>query len=137
MAELDFANAAGVIVLMTEMRSAADAASKAWLEKALQCGPKYSVHDGDLLTGKPVGPAIGTMLDVCGCAWIEFTDKRSKLYRAFKSTGYVSPSGNNISLSYSLSGRQEMGLHEAAIVAAQKVLTDRGIKGTRIHSYID
>lgn len=132
----NFDNAASVSMLMVEMRTAADEAANAWLEAAINRGPKYAVHNADL-TGNLKGPAIGTMLDVCGNAWLEFTDKRSKLYRAFKAAGYVSRSGNNVDIPYTHRFRQEMSLHEAAISAAQNVMLKHGIKGTRVNSYID
>jgi hypothetical protein len=135
MGEPTFGNFASVIVLMAEMRDAADKAATDWLAAAEARGPKYSVHQADLLGNQ--GPAIGTMLDVCGNAWVELKDKRTKLYKAFKGAGYLTPSGNSVALNYNLRGRQEMGLHIAAAEAALKVLTDRGIKEARVHSYID
>jgi hypothetical protein len=48
-------------------------ASQLKLNEMLAAGPKFSVHNDDF-SGK-LGPAIGTMLDNCGGAWIVLPGK--------------------------------------------------------------
>jgi hypothetical protein len=115
--------------------AAASDAAEAWLDKALSRGPAFSVHQADAVTGKP-GPSIGTMLDVCGNAWIRFTDKRDNFYKYVKRVSRDNYH-NSVPLLYKHAARQEMGLHEAAIRAAMDVLKSRGIKNIQFYSYID
>lgn len=48
--------------------------------------PAYSIHNGDLFTGKPIGSSIGTMHDLCGFAYcyipVRVLSRRSKAVKA-------------------------------------------------------
>lgn len=121
--------------LVQKATEAANVAGQEWMNKA---SVRFAVHDADLMTGKPVGPAIGYMLDVCGCAYVQFKDKRTAAYRAFKKAGAVRPTGNAVvEIPNKWMCRQEMGLHEACANAAKKVLEEGGVTGLRIWSWID
>jgi hypothetical protein len=55
--------------ILNEATNAATIAGRAKLVELQSRGPAYTVSNADLFTGKPVGPAIGTMLDLCGFAY--------------------------------------------------------------------
>ena len=131
---------------------ASEAALK-WLKEEEAKGPKYSVHSHPI-GGEP-GPAIGYMLDVCGGAWIGFRKRTSKVYKACKEIKYherlalgdsefmAKHSSKNIfklPIRHTLSGRQEMGLHVAAMEAALEYLKRKlgdDADSIYVHSYID
>lgn len=132
--------------ILVEAENAAAKAAEKWLREAEARGPKYSVHSSDLAGNS--GPAVGYLLDVCGFAWIEFKDRRSGFYRWCKK--YVNAMNNSrgmrpertlyrvpIGGAYDAwRGRQEMGLKEAAMYAANEVFLKYGIK-TYVRSRID
>jgi hypothetical protein len=59
-----------VIRLLNQVVSVAEVAAQKKLEELQKAGPRFSVHNADLFTGKAQGPSLGTMLDNCGGAWI-------------------------------------------------------------------
>lgn len=101
-------------VLMDEANRAAEAASQDWLNKAV---PRFQVRDKD-------GNDLGTLLDNCGFAKVVIKDRRSAFYRTLKKFNLIDPDRYTpvFPVSYTLCHRQEMGLHEAAVDAAIKVL---------------
>lgn len=130
--------------IMDEANFEAAQAARAWLVAAEARGPLYSVHEHPI--GGVQGPPIDYMLDLCGGAMILFCDKRDHFYKHCEKLarkhceelGRKFWSGpNTVDVNYSLRGRQEMGLHEAAKKAALAVFQKHGIKNLRYHSYID
>lgn len=113
------------------VQEALDAANKAgdfWMAAA---APKYVVSDS-------YGRSLGTMLDLCGNAHLQFKDKRSKNYKDFLKADLVRKSGNGVvELHHNYNHRQEYGLHMACVEAAKKVFEDNCITDVRIWSYID
>jgi hypothetical protein len=122
-------SAASAIVLMVEMKDVAQKASEAWLKNALAHGPAFTVSQGNQ------GLPIGAMLDLCGGAWLEFKDRRTKAFKAFQTAGYVR--GGHIKLDYPLRVRQEQGLHIAACQAAHAIMKEHGWTEVFLHTYID
>lgn len=119
--------------LVQKATEAANVAGQEWMDKATI---RYAVRGSDL-TGKP-GPVVGYMLDMCGCAYVQFKDKRITDYKEFKKAGFVRPTGNAVvEIPHRWLMRQEMGLAEACAMAAKKVLEEGGVRGLRIWSWID
>lgn len=112
-----------------EATEAANAAGDVWMNNAK---PKFQPVDA--LTGHRYEP----MLDNCGNAHLQFSDKRSKNYKMFVTLGLVRKSGNGvIEINHKFRGRQEHGLHMACAEAAKKVFEKHGITDVRIWDYID
>lgn len=108
--------------IVAEANAAGERAGKEWMDAALARGPAYAVID-EMAPGRPV---IDTMLDVCGFAWLEFTDKRSAFYKWYKKNGGRSSYSMDVNTSWGV--RQELGLAEAVKAAANKVYAANGIK---------
>lgn len=126
---------ADIATLVTEATIAANMAGKAWMDNAR---PMYVVRNADLVTGKPIGPALGTMLDMCGNAHVQFSDRRAKVYKDFLKAGFVRGSGNGVvEIEHAYRGRQEHGLMMACAKAAKAKLEEHGVAGLRIWDYID
>lgn len=87
----------------------------------------------------PEGEDIaGRMFDMCGGAYIEFSDGRDAWYKKFKKAGFItSEYSKTISIAYKWRGRQEQGLKERCIRAAAEVLRNHGITKIRVRSYVD
>jgi hypothetical protein len=113
-----------LLALATE---AGNKAGDLWLSKATT---KFIVRDG--FTGK----SCGTLLDLCGNAWVRITDKRTKFAKEAKKLGYAPTSSGSIFFPYK-HRRQEMGLNEAMTEASFKVLKENGVNGITVYSYID
>lgn len=110
------------------MRRASEAAEKAaekWLEEARARGPRFMVYSADL-EGNPVNDSRDYLLDNCGFAYINFRDKRSRFYKMASAWEL----GDNprkrklysLHVRHKLSMRQELGLAEAAMSAACKII---------------
>lgn len=122
--------------LVTLATEAANEAGDKWMAAALARGPKYSVHQGDLLGNQ--GPTVGYMLDVCGNGHVQFKDKRAGWYKQFVKAGCVRKSGNAVvEINHKYLYRQEMGLMVACADAAKAKLEELGVTGLHIWSYID
>ena len=117
--------------LMDKARAAANAAGAAWLAAAT---PRYSVHQ-ETLDGHR-GPAVGTMLDLCGGAYIKFTDRRCSDFKSFKRANAIRHE-STVDLIHMFRGRQEHGLNVACMEAAYKVFKDAGISNITVKDYID
>lgn len=110
-------------------KAAAATAGQKWLDEHTQ--PQFIVRDG--FTGR----AVGTMLDMCGRAYVE-----TKLNTSFgrwikaRSKGFGGVA-KWIHFGNALEGRQEMGLHEAMAYAALKSFQADGIEGLRVYSWVD
>lgn len=119
----------------------AEKAAREWLEAATARGPAFSVHSSDIAGN--TGPAIGYMLDNCGGAIIFVRDKRKPFAKWLKanpdrSWGWDHGGRPSVTVNYSLRGRQEMGLHEAAKRAALNVFSKHGVaECLSYYSYID
>lgn len=100
--------------------------------------PVFAVYNADLITGRPIGDSLGTMLDNCGNAHIKITDKRSKLYRSCIKFGLMKNEYTaTLPIYHKYRHRQEHGLALAIMRAAMKVFQDAGMTGIRIWDYID
>lgn len=111
-----------------EANEAAQQAAEAWLNAATSKGPSHVVMHGSRV--------VGSLLDLCGGAYIKFRDRRSKVYKEAKAAGFAYY--EMVSITYPLRSRQEAGLHEAAIRAALGVLVKHYGEGKfSIHTYID
>lgn len=87
------------------------------------------------LAGNPINNERDYALDVCGGAYIELSDKRTKFAKFIKSL--ESRHAWSVSINHKYRGRQEMGLNEACIKAAFDTLKAFGVTGIRFKSYID
>lgn len=127
MAKIDFA------AIMKEATQAASDAADKWVSEHTK--PIYEVRNADVITGKPYGPVLGQMLDLCGIAFVKIDDKRTSFskYVAKIQNGY----NNAVHFGGNHSRRQEWGLNEARAYAALGVLTKHGIKGVSVWSRID
>lgn len=138
--------------IMAEAGTAAAKAAEETFRKLEANGPAYTVHNADILTGAK-GPAIGTMLDLCGGAWIRIKGT-SPLVRVLKKIGRPDGSypptfegdgwriskdsyagGYHLGFSYRLRVRQEASVHENAMTAAAEVLKAHGISA-HVHTYL-
>ena len=135
--------------ILKEAQQAADKAANEKFENMKKAGPKFSVHNSDLMDTK-IGPPIGYLLDNCGGAYL-LLDGRDPLVRHFKKVGRKhgcwyqwgncsitkgAYKGYQLSIQYPLRRRQEMGIHEVANEAAAKVLKSHGIN-VYVKTYID
>jgi hypothetical protein len=78
------------------------------------------------------------MLDVCGFANVQFTDKRCKEFKAFKKAGLIrSEYSNTIDIYHKWKHRQDWALAETCAHAAYKVLREAGIDKIKVWSRID
>lgn len=101
------------------------------LETMQARGPVYAVRNVDPFTGAACGPAIGTMLDVCGFAWVTIPglSRRTKAIKELISEGLLSYSHYEKRVQLHISThRQEIGVNEAACERAAEVLNALGIK---------
>lgn len=101
--------------VMKEAHEAAEAAGDRWVQENTK--PRFVVYNADL-DGNQIGPS-SYILDVCGFAYIEFKDKRSKFYKMCKQ--WEAPDRdwyNYLHIRTKHSTRQEMGLAEACMRAA-------------------
>lgn len=108
------------IEVIHEATEAAEKAGDKWVTENTR--PKYAIQSADI-RGNKFGP-IDYILDVCGFAYIKFTDKRSKFYKMART--YENPhqpefySSLHIRTKHSI--RQELGLAEACMRAAVEVI---------------
>jgi hypothetical protein len=118
--------------VLQEMNEAADTASKEWLARAV---PTWSVVDGF------TNEVVGSMLDMCGGAYLEIKDGRKSFCKYVKARcKHLSGDSycHSIPIHYVLQCRQEMGLAEAAKTAAFNVLKKFSLSdGIIFRSYID
>jgi len=133
---------------------AANIAADDRLEELERQGPRYAVIDCDPITGKEkpdgahIDPETGKqkpgwqMLDLCGGGWVRlsYKGKNRKFINALKRIGKGDGSGSwwdgdgwslqkmnkGFGLSFRIM-RQEVSVHQAALEAAEKVLTEAGI----------
>lgn len=123
----DFENA---IAKATE---AGNQAGEKWLNERI--AGKYTLV-GNRLVDKN-GVVVNPMLDVCGGAYVELKDKRTKFAKWLKRISNQ-PQIWSVPVNHKFGGWQDMGLKEAIIGAAYDVLTKEfGIEGLRFKSYID
>lgn len=113
---------------MKEAVKAADAAGKTWIANAK---PTYVVTSAR--TGKDLG--YPPMLDVCGFAHIEVTDRRTAFARWLAK--HQDGDSNWVIVPHQYRKRQELGLVTACESAALNVFSNHGVKGIRFWSKID
>ena len=118
---------------LKEATEAGNVAGENWLKDRI--GGKYKLVGNRLydLEGNIANP----MLDVCGGAYIEIKDRRTKFAKYLKS---ISKYGqvHSVDINHKFCGWQDMGLKETTIYAAYEVLTKiYGIKGLQYKSFID
>ena len=109
--------------------NASQAANDAGADWLKQSQIKYLVTDG---TRK----VVDTMLDICGNAEVEFKDRRSAHFKAFKKMDLIF-CDRVLDMNHDYKSNQELGLKRACAAAALKSLSDAGITGLRIWSYVD
>ena len=117
-------------IIKSAEKEANEAANK-WLTMAKKRGPLFEVMSG--------GCNVGSLLDVCGGAYLKVTDGRRKFVK-YLLDSYNSNSHYRscVTIPHDFLGRQERGLHEAACKAYFKVLQENNVDcGLRYHSYID
>jgi hypothetical protein len=127
---------------------AAELASNECYKNLVETGPRYNIRNADLF-GEVSGPVVGTMLDLCGSAWIVLNGNQNfvrdlkkignKRLDWIEGTGWrlrkSVDSGYILHLSYSKSMRQESSVHSAAYYSAMKILDTAGVKG-HVHTHI-
>jgi hypothetical protein len=132
--------------IMQKCKQAAEIASRSTLDQLEAHGPKYTVHNADLFNNK--GPVIGTMLDVCGNAYVTipgncaFTRELKKLGKferdihsgEFWSIRKSAYKGYILSIDYLQ--RQEYSVNVAAVEAIALVLSENEIRA-EVTKYID
>lgn len=128
------------------MQEATEAGNKAGAEKLAQLegnGPAFAVIENSPKDGifydkaKPTR-VVGTMLDVCGFAWVMLTNARGAFAQYFKKTDRASNGyRGGMTISVRFSGfRQEMSVNEAQARAAADVFNKYGFEA-RMESRID
>ena len=133
-------NTMNMYEVMSEAITKANQAGREKLNELARSGPKFSVHNTGLSGECTPNNIVGTMLDVCGFAWLQ-ADGNSPLVRALKKIGTKDDSttinGNGwfllkCSRGYHMSiltgnRRQEMSVNEAEVKAALEVLRTHGL----------
>ena len=114
--------------MMREAVKAANDAGKAWLANAK---PTYVVTSAR--TGRDLG--YPPMLDVCGFAHIEVTDRRTAFARWLAK--HQDGDSSWVIIPHQYRKRQELGLVTACESAALKVFSDHSIQGLRFWSKVD
>ena len=115
--------------MIDEASKAAEAAGKSWMEAAV---PKYVVHE------ELSGENFGTLLDMCGAAYVRVRDGRTKFARALKKHIGDYRGATTVPLETSYRRRQEYGLAVAQARAALMVLEGQyGIKGLYVWKWVD
>lgn len=113
--------------IMEEATQAAEQAGDKWVAENTQ--PKHAIQSADL-RGNKFGP-VDYILDVCGFAYINFKDKRSKFYKLAREyevgpktayNEYEYRYYNYLHIRTKHSCRQELGLAEACTKAAAEVI---------------
>ena len=118
-------------------KEAADAEGDEWLENAM---PKFRVFQTDIFGTRISPPEQDSfLLDVCGGAYLQVKDKRSKAYRLLKKAGVICKYGEErtVDVQYKHRSRQERGLHIVCCQAFWAVLRESGFDGIILKSYID
>jgi hypothetical protein len=112
-------------LIVDEAVKAANEAGDKWIAEHTK--PAFAVMDGN--------KQVGTMLDVCGFAYVDITDKRPKFVKWL--IQYQDYAGC-VHLNHKYRSRQEMGLNEATAEAMLEVFRKHGVeKGFRFFSRID
>ena len=124
--------------ILQQMTIEGNKAGDTWM--ASHTEPAYIVHESNIFGQR--GKAVGTMLDVCGFAFLEITDKRKSFPRYYISRcDYEAKNKthtSSIRVIHKYQGRQEMGLSEAIVTAAYNILKKYSVAdGIIFKSYID
>ena len=78
------------------------------------------------------------MLDLCGGAYIQVSDRRTKQYSALRKYGYIDTySQGIIEIRHAYQGRQEHGLKIACARAAADSLIESGFINLQVRDYVD
>lgn len=118
-----------------EAQAAARTAADAQLKELQAAGPRWAIteHENPLDDNSPIKRVVGTMLDVCGFAWLHFSNCNRKptstLVRYLKAQGIASKhyQGGYTARVPAAPMRQELSVKEAAARAAANVLQQHGI----------
>ncbi len=118
--------------IFAQARAAALTAGQAQLAKLQAQGPAFSIHNADVITGKPTGPSQGTMLDLCGFAYCLIPrrglSKRLKAVKELIADGTLSDWSYQGALNVRLNtASQYISVREAEAEAAVAVLKQHGI----------
>jgi len=125
--------------VVQECRRAGALASEEKLKELQGNGAQWIVKDS--FTGKPVG----TMLDLCGGAWVVI-DAKQGFYRVAKKVAEDRSlrfscnrnyGGGGMFSVYDMNARQEISVNEAASRAVADVLKKHGVKVKYVKTYID
>lgn len=119
--------------MIDKATEAGNIAGTQWLEERI--AGKYKLEGNHLVDMN--GNRVNPILDSCGGAYIELKDRRTVFAKWLKKK----ENGNrvwSVDINHKFRGWQDMGLREAVIYAAYKVLTkDFGLTGLSYRSYID
>jgi len=129
-----------IIAIIQEARKAGRKAGEKQLALLKRRGPKWLVKDGKR--------TVGTMLDVCGGAWVVIDAKQGfyRMLRKMEKSGktrllriYVAKNyrGGGMLSIFDMCNRQELSVNEACYKAVAKVLREHGVKVIGVHTYID
>jgi hypothetical protein len=124
-------------------RTAGGFAATMKLADLQEAGPAFTIHNEDFSGNR--GPAIGTLLDICGGATLKIS-ARGKFFQIAKRLSQEDRSlrfyctnayrgGGRLSI-YDSTNRQEMSVNKAAADAHAAVLAEYGISA-RVETYID
>ena len=113
---------------------AGNAAGEEWLNERL-AGTRFYYINGQIVNNR--GERENPVLDSCGGAYIELKDKRTKFAKYLKRESHQQQLWS-VPIAHKFGGWQDMGLKEAVMYAAYKVLTKQyGLTGLSYVSYID
>ena len=140
-----------VVSILREAQIAADNAATKCFARLVEQGAKYVVVNDNLFSDPAIPKkVIGTMLDLCGGAYLTI-DGRQPIIRALKKIGKLQESlyigdfwslsksaykGFKLNIQYKMSTRQEAQIHEDAMIAAANVLKLHEVK-VSVKTYID
>jgi hypothetical protein len=77
------------------------------------------------------------MLDLCGFATLQVTDKRTSFYKWYTKTFPERHVTHSIYIPYKYQARQDLGLREACVRGAKEVFDEHGIKGLSVWTRVD
>ena len=120
-------------IAIEEATKAANDAGNKWIEERI-AGTGMHLINGNIVNNR--GESVNPMLDACGFAHVSITDGRTafaKYLKKKKGDRHI----YSVPLDYIHRGRQDLGLKEACVTAAYKVLKGYGINGIGIYSRID
>ena len=98
------------------------------IEKMVNEGIKYSVNNGK-------GNIVGALYDVCGDAYVTFTDKRNNFAKEYKK--YIDSNNHDVFSLYQQSPRQELRINKAIAEAVANHLNEKYNAKVYVRWYVD